>query len=1039
MKALWISKLPITLLLSFLLSLFYLTPLTIYAQANVAKGTVRNEKGEALSGVSILSKGTNIATTTSNDGAFSINIPVGNVLVFTYVGYAMHELRVINSNALNVTLLPQEQAMNEVVVIGYGRQQRKDLTGSVSTISRTQIRDMPVSSVDQKLVGQVAGLQISTPSGAPGAGPEIKIRGSGSIGAGDNPLFVVDGFPISNTSGQTYNPLNVINPDDIESITVLKDASSTAIYGSRGANGVIVITTRRGRNGQPAVSVNAYTGVQKVPQKGRPQVLNGSEYAQFQKDRVVDDFASRGLVATDNDIPAAYRNPAQYGNGTDWYETVLQSAVMKNIDVNLSGGNDATRYSLSLGHLDQEGTIRYTDFQRYAMRGNLESSLSKRMKVGVSFAPSYTVQNRNDYNTGFRDVLTRALWLSPIVPVTDPSGNRTLFITSPGAIGAGNPLNTLEFAGTKAKYFRGLAAAFAEYEIITGLKARYSFNIDYSNSNAFSFRPSFVIGETGNPNPNPSIPNSSSSTSNSFNWLSELTLNYDKSFGLDHRINAFVGYTAQKERNEGYNFNATNYPDNLIQTINASALLNGPGAFIEKWALLSYMARVNYTYKGKYLLTATIRTDGSSRFGANKQYGTFPSAAVAWRASEEEFLKDVSWISSLKFRASYGRSGNFNIGNYSYSSGISGANYSFGGGLANGRISTSISNQDLTWETSDELDLGMDLSILKDRLNITLDYYNRITTGMLYNSEIPYASGFGSALINEGKIRNRGIEFGLNSNNLTGPFSWTSNFIISFNRNKVLALNEKNDPIYSGRSGEGNFTHKTEVGKPIGQFFGYVFEGLYRDKADLDNSPKHNSSVIGSVKYKDVNNDGQILPFSDFDVIGNAQADFTYGFTNNFAYKGIDLSVVLVGSQGGQIMKTGNEFLTNIDGVFNVDKKFLNRWRSASNPGDGKTPTTVGGRVIYRDVNSTWIEDASFLRIQNISLGYNVNPQFVGRSRVIKGLRVYSSVQNLATFTKYSGANPEASTNGSAVLTPGRDFTNYPLPRIITFGANMTF
>jgi TonB-linked SusC/RagA family outer membrane protein len=1030
---------PVVTLFTFLLALFYLIPQQAYSQTSAIKGAVRDEKGQPLAGVSIVQKGTNNASSSANDGTFSINAAGGAVLVFTYVGYTTQEVTVTGSDLLTVTLSLQGQTMNDVVVIGYGRQQRKDLTGSVSTISRNQIRDMPVSSVDQKLVGQVPGLQISSPTGAPGGGTDIKIRGSGSIGAGDNPLFVVDGFPISNTSGQTYNPLNMINPDDIESITVLKDASSTAIYGSRGANGVIVITTRRGKSGQPAVSVNAYTGVQKVPQKGRPQVLNGTEYAQFQKDRVVDDFASRGLVATDNDIPAPYRNPAQYGKGTDWYETVLQSGVTNNIDVNLSGGSDATRYSLSIGHLKQEGTIRYTDFERYAVRANIESSLSKRIKVGASLAPSYTVQNRNDFNTGQRDVLTRALWLSPIVPVTDAAGNRTRFITSPGAIGAGNPLNTLEYAGTKAKYFRGLAAAFAEYEIITGLKARYSFNIDYSNSSAFSFRPSFVIGETGNQNPNPSIPNSSSSTSNNFNWLSELTVNYDKTFGADHRINAFVGYTAQKERGEGYNFNATNYPDNLIQTINAAALLNGPGAFIEKWSLLSYMARVNYTWKDKYLLTATIRTDGSSRFGANQQYGTFPSAAFAWRASEEKFLKDVSWISNLKFRASYGRSGNFNIGNYSYSSGISGANYAFGGGLANGRVSTSISNQDLTWETSDELDLGMDLAVLKGRLNMTFDFYNRITTGMLYNSEIPYASGFGGALINEGKIRNRGIELGLNSTNFAGPFTWTSNFIISFNRNMVLALNDKNDPIYSGRSGEGNFTHKTEVGKPIGQFFGYVFEGLYLTQSDLDKYPKHNSSVLGSVRYKDVSGDGKILPFTDFDVIGNAQPDFTYGFTNNFSYKGIDLSVVLVGSQGGQVMKTGNEFSTNIDGVFNVDKKFLNRWRSPQNPGDGKTPTTNGARVIYRDVNSTWIEDGSYLRIQNVSLGYNVNPQFVGRSRIIKSLRVYGSVQNLATFTKYSGANPEASTNGSSVLTPGRDFTNYPLPRIVTVGVNMTF
>ncbi|HKO80148.1 MAG TPA: TonB-dependent receptor, partial [Chitinophagaceae bacterium] len=1025
-----------SILFPFLFLLLYFSPVSLYAQAGTVKGMVKDYKGQSLPGVSITQKGTGNATTSGNDGSFTINIPDGSILVFSHVGYDSKEIQVNGTNAITINLSSKESILNDVVVIGYGRQQRRDLTGSVATVSSGQIKDIPVGSIDQKLIGQVSGVHITSPTGAPGGGPDIKIRGSGSIGAGDNPLFVIDGYPLSNTNGQSYNPLNLISPDDIESITVLKDASSTAIYGSRGANGVIVITTRKGKSGIPTVSVNAYAGVQQVPQKGRPQVLNGQEYAQFQKDRVIDDFISRGLVATDNDIPMPYRNPAQYGEGTDWYETVLQDAVMHNIDASLSGGSENTQYSVSLGRMKQEGVIRYTDFERYSVRANVESAISKKFKVGLTLAPSGSVQNRNDFNTGFRDVLTRALWLSPIVPVTDASGNRTIFITSPGAIGAGNPLNTLEFASTKAKYFRGLASAFAEFKIMNGLRARYSFNIDYANNSSFVFRPSFVIGETGNPNPNLSTPSSSTGSSTNLNWLSELTVNYDKDFGMDHRINALVGYTAQKERSEGYNFNATNYPDNLIETINASALLNGAGAGIEKWSLLSYLARVNYTYKGKYLFTATIRTDGSSRFGANKRYGTFPSGAIAWRVSDEEFLKDITWINSLKLRASYGRSGNFNIGNYSYSSNISGANYSFGGQLANGRVSTSISNRDLTWETSDELDIGMDLTVLKNRLNLTFDFYNRITTGMLYNSEIPFSSGFGSSLINEGKIRNRGFEFGFTSNNLIGEFTWNSNFNISFNRNEVLALNDDNNPIYSGRSGEGNFTHKTEVGKPIGQFFGYLQEGLYRNEADLNSSPKHNSSVVGSIKYRDINKDGQILPFSDFTVIGNSQPDFIYGLSNSFGYKGFDLNILVVGSQGGQIMKTGNEFSTNIDGVFNVDKKILNRWRSEANPGDGMTPTTNGARVIYRDVNSSWIEDASYLRIQNVALGYTFKQRFITNSRIIKGLRLYGSVQNLAIFTDYTGANPEASTNGSSVLTPGRDFTNYPLPRILTVGLN---
>lgn len=1024
---------------SFFLCACFVSTLT-FAQGKKISGKVVDQKdGLPLPGVSVIVKNTNIGTFTDKNGTFIINATNDAVLVFSSIGYIKKEIKAESAVSITVALESGNSELNEVVVIGYGSRLKKDLTGSVTTISASQIKDLPVASIDQKLIGQMPGVQISSTTGAPGGGTTIKVRGSGSIGAGDNPLFVIDGFAISNTSGQTYNPLNVISPDDIESVSVLKDASSTAIYGSRGANGVVVITTKKGKIGTQVVSLNSYFGVQQVPQKGRPQVLNGTEYAQFRKDMITDAFAAKGKVATDADIPLEFRNPAQYGKGTNWYDEVLHTALQNNIDMSIRGGSEKSVYSFSANRLEQQGTLRYTDYKRYSVQANIQSDLSKKLKVGLNLAPSGGIQNRASLETGQRDVLTRTLWLSPIVPVNDINGNRTLFITSPGAIGAGNPLNTLEYAGTKAKYFRGLASAFAEYEIIHGLKAKYSYNIDYSVNSSFQFGPSFVYGETSNQNPNPSIPGSSTANNSTFNWLSEFVINYDKAFGKDHKLNATIGYTSQNERYDGYNFNATNYPDNLVETINAASLLNGQGAGVEKWSLISYLARVNYTFKDKYLLTATIRSDGSSRFGANVRYGTFPSAALAWRVTEEDFMKKISWISNLKLRGSYGRAGNFNIGNYSYASSIGSANYTFGGNVVGGRVSNSVSNQDLTWEKSDELDLGADLSLIHDRVNFTLDYYNRITTGMLFNNEIPLSSGFSSALVNLGKIRNRGIEIAINTVNLKGKFTWNTNLNVSFNRNKVLALNQDNAPIYSGRSGEGNYTHKTEVGKPLGQFYGYVVEGVYRDQADFNNSPKNASSVVGSIKYKDVDGNGIIEPIKDFTVIGNPYPDFTYGFTNSFGYKSFDLNILLVGSQGGQIMKTSNEFLTNIDGVFNVDRKVLNRWRSPENPGNGVTPTTNGGRVLYRDINSSWIEDASFLRIQNVTLGYNFKQKFVAASKVFKSLRLYASVQNLVTFTKYSGGNPEALTNGSGVLTPGRDFVGYPLPRTVSLGVNMTF
>lgn len=1033
----WISVVICTAML-----IFISVGSTVAQQRRITGKVSDKNDGSPIPGVTIKVKGSSLGTSSNTNGEYSLQVAEGASLIFSYVGYHELSLQVNAQNVLNAALVPTDQKLEEIVVIGYGTTTKKDATGAVATLSAAQIRDIPVSSIDQKLKGQIPGVQISSTTGTPGGGTSIKIRGSGSIGAGDNPLFVVDGYPISNTSGQVSNPLNVINPNDIESVTVLKDASSTAIYGSRGSNGVIVITTKKGASGAPAVNVSAYTGWQTVPQKGRPAMLNGSEFAQFRKEKIIDDYASRGLTATDADIPEAFRNPAQYGEGTNWYDEILHTAAQQNIDASISGGSENSKYAFSLGYLNQEGTLKYTGFERLSIRMNTESKIGKRLKVGLSLAPTHSVQNLNSFENDFVDVLSRSLWLSPLVPVTDAKGNRTPYVTSPDMYSGPNPLNSLEFAGTKSKSFRGLGTAFAELEIMEGLKARYSFNVDYIQGSAFVFNPSFLGGINAPP---PVVPNSSTNKSNSFNWLSEALITYDKSFGADHRINLVLGYSAQKERAEGLTINADNYPDDKIQTISAASVINSFGEDVQKWSIISYLARFNYAYKDKYLFTATVRTDGSSRFGQNNRYGTFPSAALAWRISEEDFLKNSTWISNLKLRGTYGLSGNYNIGNYTYITNIGSANYAFGGNLASGRIPTSLNNPNLTWEESSQLDLGIDLGLLKDRVNLTMDYYRRITKGMLYNSEIPLSSGYSNAIINSGEIANQGFEFGITTSNLDGEFKWNTSANIAFNRNKVLALNENNDPIYSGRSGEGSYQHITQVGRPVGEFYGYIQEGIYQNQADLDSSPKHVTSVVGSIKYKDVDGNGIIEAVKDFDVIGSPQANFIWGLTNNFAYKGFDLNVLLVGSQGAQILKTANQFLLNTDGIFNVDRKVLNRWRSESNPGDGQTPTTNGARVIYRDINSSWVEDASFMRIQNITLGYRFSEKWLSTSKVFKGARIYTSVQNLATFTKYSGANPEVSRNtisGNAVssaLVPGEDFTNYPLPRTFIIGVNLTF
>jgi TonB-linked SusC/RagA family outer membrane protein len=1011
-------------------------------QKMTVSGQVSDTAEGPLAGVVVQIVGKSVGTQTNAGGQYSLQAAPGDVLAFRFLGYDEKRVTVGSSATINVQLSSAASGLNEVVVIGYGSQQKKDMTGAITSINAKQLQDLPTAGLDQKLAGQIPGVQVSAVSGTPGGGAAIKIRGAGSIGAGNDPLYVVDGFPLSGSFGQQASPLNIINPDDIETMTVLKDASSTAIYGSRGANGVVVITTKHGQKGAPRVSLSTYTGFQQVPDKGRPQMLNAREFAQFRKDIITDDFASRGLTATDADIPEDYRHPEQYGAGTNWYNTVLHTAPQHNTSLGVSGGSDNTKYNFSFGYFDQDGVLRYTDYKRYTVRANIESKIGRKVKIGIDLAPTYSQQHVNDFENGFTDVLTRSLWLSPLIPVTDNTGKRTPYITSSGMYSAGNPLNALEYGATKVTGFSGLGGVYGEYEIIEGLKFRSSFNVNYGNGSSFVFNPSILGGVN---NPPPSIPNSSQTKTNNLNWLSEMLLTYDKKLGKDHAINVVLGYTAQKERVDFLQIDASNYPDDLIQPINAAATIPTYNQDVQEWALLSYLGRINYSYKGKYLLTGTVRSDGSSRFGTNNRFGTFPSGAFAWRASEEEFLKHLSWLSDLKLRVSYGLSGNYNIGNYTYMSNINSTNYVFGGGVASGRSTTTLQNPNLTWEESSQLDAGIDAGFFGSRLNVTVDYYRRITNGMLYNSEIPLSSGYTNVIINKGKIENHGFEFGINTDNLSGELKWTTGANIAFNRNKVLALNDKNAPIYSGRSGEGSYTHITEVGKPIGLFYGYKVLGVYKDQADFDKSPKNVTSVPGSIKYKDADGNGVIEPVNDFEIIGDPNPKFIWGLTNHFSYQSFDLGVVLVGTQGGQILKTSKQFLQNIDGIFNVDRSVLNRWRSPENPGDGQTPTTNGARVIYRDVNSSWVESGSFMRIQNIALGYNFSKHLLERTKFISMARLYASVQNLATFTKYSGANPEVSRkapsgNASNVgLTPGEDFTNYPLARIYTLGINLSF
>lgn len=989
-----------------------------------------------LPGVSISIKGGAAGAVTDADGKYSLQVPDGNaVLVFSLMGYVTQEIPVAGRQVIEVALARSVKGLNEIVVVGYGTQQRTAVTGSVASVSAAEIKDLPVSAIDQSLAGRVAGVQISQASGTPGGGVKISIRGAGSIGAGNDPLYVIDGFPVMNFSDENNNLLSTIPPGDIASIEILKDASATAIYGSRGSNGVVLITTKGGKSGKAKVTVDAYYGLQQVRRESDPGMLNAREWAQFRKEAISDLVRFReNREPTDADIPEAYRHPEQYGEGTNWFREMTENAPMQSYNVSIDGGSETMRSRISLGYFNQDGVIVNTGYERFTASARVNASLGSKVNVGFNLRPSY-IRHNYPFTTQYAFDLTA----SPLTPVKQPDGSFTPMADAPGMLPVPNPVYRLREVDNTSRRFRALLSAYVDYEILKDVHFKSTINVDVVDSKGQSFHPSYIGEAFRYP---PVRASGTYFRSEGLNWLNENTLDIERRLGAsgEHVIRGLLGFTVQKQYDESGSFTATDFPDDIVRTFNAAATKDGTTS-IGKWSLLSYLARVNYSYRNKYLLTAAIRSDGSSRFGENNRWGSFPSVSAGWRITEEPFMKGIGWLNEWKIRAGYGFSGNFNIGNYTHLSQVGTDNVVFGNMLTPGSAIGTLGNTELGWEKSQQLDVGMDIVLLKGRVSLTLDYYRKITKDMLLNVEIPYTSGFGSATVNRGKLENKGFELAVHSNNLAGRFSWSTDFNISFNKNKVLALNGDNAPIYSGRTNEGSFTHITQVGLPMAQFYGFVFDGLYsaEDIADAKVA-KYDGAIPGAVKYKDVNGDDVIKPLEDFAAIGTPWPNFTYGMTNTFSYRNFDLSVSLAGSSGGQLLKSYTYFLHNIDGVFNVTKDVLNRWRSPEQPGDGLHPTTNGlgtPNVLYRDISSLKIEDNAYLWVKNITIGYGFPQARLGR--FFQSLRIYGGIQNAFLLTKYSGDNPEVFSNYNNALTPGMDFLSYPVPRTFTLGVNASF
>jgi TonB-linked SusC/RagA family outer membrane protein len=1027
------------------------------------RGKVVDQSGLPLIGASVRLKNSTKGVMTDSNGNFNItDLPDDAVLVVSYTGFSNTDVTVGGRTNITITLKEDNQTLDAVVAIGYGTVQKKDVTGSISSIGAKQIKDQPVVSLDQAMAGQMAGVQVSQATGAPGGGATVRVRGAGSLSAGNEPLYVVDGFPVTNDYNQRNNPLSTINPSDIESIQVLKDASATAIYGSRGSNGVVIITTKSGKSGASKIDFSLNTGIQQVEKT--LAVLNAREFAIYMNEARNNAWVNSapGRSASDPNsarlnnvmylLPASLSNPDALGEGTNWQDEVFRTAPMSNYQINFSGGNENTKYFISGGYLTQEGVVLGSDLKRYSFRAIVESQLNKIVKVGANITPSYNFSNQSlaEGNWQGGGIIQSALTAGPHLSPYNADGSYTK-ITGLG-IGTSEVDNPVKIA---REYFhqlgnmRLLGTAFAEVNVIKDLKFKALVGADIRNFREQIFNPSVINPNSVN---DTKLATANNNTVENRNWLTEFTLNYNKKINK-HAFDALLGYTIQKENIELNAINATNFPNDQIKTISAAGAITNATSIKEEWALLSYLARLNYSYDNKYLLTATFRTDGSSRFGIDNRYGVFPSVSLAWRVSEENFMKNVNWISDLKIRTSFGITGNNFISNYGAIGLTSPDNYIFGasgGSVNNGIRLANIGNSLLSWERNEQLDLGLEFGLLKNRVAVSVDYYDKKTSDLLLNVPTPTLTGYTNALQNIGKIQNKGFEFTLTSRNLVKEFRWTTDLNFSTNNIKVLALGPDGSRILARQItfAAGN-THVTEIGSAPGSFFGYKAIGIYQNQNEIDTEPiirNANGTAFskpGQLKFADTNGDG-VITADDRTSIGSPFPDFTYGMTNSFAYKGFDFAFTLQGVQGFEVLNAARRFYGNYAGSYNVLKSSANGWKSESDRGDGVSPqidrnfNALGIASVINNASSAFVEDGSFLRIRNITLGYNL-PASLVKSLKVANARLSFTVQNAYTFTKYEGYNPEVSVEGANPLMPGVDAGGYPLARTFMFGLNFGF
>ncbi|WP_228450598.1 SusC/RagA family TonB-linked outer membrane protein [Chryseolinea soli] len=959
------------------------------AQQRTVHGKVTSaDDGTGQPGVNVVVKGTPRGTVTDSDGQYTIAADPNDILVFTFIGMLPQETTVGSREVIDVAMQSDIRQLSEVVVVGYGTEQKRLMTEAVGVVKSDAIKDLPVPTVDGVLQGQTTGVQVSQNSGTPGGAMSVRIRGNTSLSGSGQPLYVIDGIPIITGDyaqigyeGQGINALSDLNPNDIESLSVLKDAAASAVYGARASNGVVLITTKRGKTGKSTVNFNMYKGFQQV--WNRLDMLNAAQWRDYRKD------------LTGVELPDT-------GVDVDWQKEIFRTAPMSNYELSTTGGNDRTKFFISGNYFDQDGILIGTAFKRVNARINVDHKVTDRLNVGTSIGLTYSKSNRVEGDASLHGPLPNGISTPAVISVYNADGTYNQSGPYSNAVSIANEATNENFT------YRTLGNVFADYRILPGLTVSSKWGVDFYNLREHAFEFNTVQGQKYNGL-------GFETYTNVLNIVSNNMLRYETSFG-QHNLDAVVGYSFEKRETRNSYMRGQDYADENLQYINSAATKVDVTASALDHGLRSYFSRINYNYNGRYMVSLSGRIDGSSNFGPNHKNGFFPAASVAWRMAEEDFIKDnLSVVSELKLRASYGLLGNEDLTPFSYQAMYGTASYHGAPAI----YPNQIPNPDLKWESTAQFDVGVDAGLFEDRVTLSFDYYNKQTKDLLQSRPVPPTSGFPGAYQNVGALENKGIEISLGYNNRFGDLQWTSRLNVSANRNKVTKLYGGQPLDDAGRGG-----NRIMEGQPIGVFY---------DLKSLGVDPS-----TGDIVFADTNHDGEITT-DDRTVVGNPNPKFIGGFTNTFNYKNFDLSIFLQWSYGNDVFNGSRLYLESLQRGDNQTTAVLRRWKK---PGDiTDIPRATSDPVAAANnvrVSSRFIEDGSYLRVKNVTIGYTLRSKFSDKV-MLSSLRIYASAQNLFTFTKYNGLDPEVNYSGNDITVVGTDFFTFPQARAITFGLNLKF